>query len=37
MRFMIIVKTTKDSEAGVRPGEKPIAEMATFPGVGTKK
>ena len=30
MRFMIIVKATKDSEAGVMPGEKLIAEMATF-------
>jgi hypothetical protein len=27
---MIIVKATKDSEAGVMPGEKLIAEMATF-------
>lgn len=30
MRFMIIVKATKDSEAGVMPDEKLIAEMATF-------
>jgi hypothetical protein len=30
VRFMIIVKATKDSEAGVMPGEKLIAEMATF-------
>jgi hypothetical protein len=29
MRFMIIVKATKDSEAGVMPQEKLIAEMAT--------
>ena len=30
MRFMIIVKATKDCEAGVMPDEKLIAEMATF-------
>ena len=30
MRFMIIVKATKDSEAGVMPDEKIIAEMATY-------
>ena len=30
MRFMIIVKATKDSEAGVMPAEKLIAEMATY-------
>ncbi|MGZ8228640.1 MAG: YciI family protein [Burkholderiales bacterium] len=30
MRFMIIVKATNDSEAGVMPGEQLIAEMATF-------
>jgi hypothetical protein len=30
MRFMIIVKATKDSEAGVMPDEKLIAEMAGF-------
>jgi len=30
MRFMIIVKANKDSEAGVMPEEKLIAEMATF-------
>ncbi len=30
MRFMIIVKATKDSEAGVMPGENLIAEMAAF-------
>lgn len=30
MRFMIVVKATRDSEAGVMPGEKLIAEMATF-------
>jgi hypothetical protein len=30
MRFMIIVKATKDSEAGVRPAEKLFAEMATY-------
>ena len=30
MRFMIIVKATKDSEAGTMPSEKLIATMATF-------
>jgi hypothetical protein len=30
MRFMIIVKATKDSEAGVMPEEKLISEMATY-------
>ncbi|MCG6873531.1 MAG: YciI family protein [Betaproteobacteria bacterium] len=30
MRFMIIVKATKDSEAGVMPEEKLIAEMASY-------
>ncbi len=30
MRFMIIVKATKASEAGVMPEEKLIAQMATF-------
>ena len=30
MRFMIIVKATRDSEAGVMPEEKLIAAMATF-------
>ena len=30
MRFMIIVKATKNSEAGVLPEEKLIAEMATY-------
>ncbi|WP_088348642.1 MULTISPECIES: YciI family protein [Rhodomicrobium] len=30
MRFMIIVKATKDSEAGVMPEEKMLAEMATY-------
>jgi len=30
MRYMIIVKATKDSEAGVMPQEQLIAEMATF-------
>ena len=30
MRFMIIVKATKDSEAGVMPEEKLIAEMAEY-------
>src|SRR5262245_19816888 len=30
MRFLIIVKATKDSEAGVMPEEKLIAQMATY-------
>jgi hypothetical protein len=30
MRFMIIVKATKDSEVGVMPEEKLIAAMATY-------
>lgn len=30
MRFMIIVKATKDSEAGVMPQESLIAEMVRF-------
>jgi hypothetical protein len=30
MRFMIIVKATKDSEAGVMPEEKLLAEMAGY-------
>ena len=30
MRFMIIVKATEDSEAGVMPDEKLLAEMATY-------
>jgi hypothetical protein len=30
MRFMIIVKATRDSEAGAMPGEKLIAEMAAY-------
>lgn len=30
MRFMILVKATKESEAGVMPEEKLIAAMATF-------
>jgi len=30
MRFMVIVKATKDSEAGVMPDDKLLAEMATF-------
>ncbi len=30
MRFMIIVKATKNSEAGVMPEEKLIAEMAAY-------
>jgi hypothetical protein len=30
MRFMILVKATKDSEAGVMPEEKLVAEMAKY-------
>lgn len=30
MRFMIIVKATRDSEAGVMPSEELIAAMATY-------
>lgn len=30
MRFMIIVKATKDSEAGAMPEEKLISDMATY-------
>ena len=30
MRFMIIVKATKDSEAGVLPTEADMAKMAEF-------
>lgn len=30
MRFMIIVKATKDSEAGVMPEEKLLAEMGAY-------
>jgi hypothetical protein len=30
MRFMIIVKATKESEAGVMPEEKLVAAMATY-------
>jgi hypothetical protein len=30
MRFMVIVKATKDSEAGKMPSEKLIAEMGKF-------
>jgi hypothetical protein len=30
MRFMIIVKATKDSEAGVMPGEELLAPMAAY-------
>lgn len=30
MRYMIIVKATKDSEAGVMPGEELLAAMAKF-------
>jgi len=30
MRFMIIVKATKDSEAGILPSEKLLAEMGKF-------
>lgn len=30
MRFMIVVKATKDSEAGIMPGEKLISDMADY-------
>ena len=30
MRFMVMVKATKDSEAGVMPSEKLLAEMGAF-------
>ena len=30
MRFMVLVKATKDSEAGVLPDEKLLAEMGKF-------
>jgi hypothetical protein len=30
MRFMMIVKASKDSEAGVLPTEKELADMATY-------
>jgi hypothetical protein len=30
MRFMVIVKATKESEAGALPDEKLLAEMGTF-------
>ena len=30
MRFMVIVKATKDSEAGVMPPEKMLGDMAKF-------
>ena len=30
MRFMMFVKATRESEAGVLPDEKALAEMATF-------
>src|SRR6267142_2267947 len=30
MRFMVMVKATKDSEAGVMPSEKMLTEMGTF-------
>lgn len=32
MRFMILVKATKDSEAGKMPSEKLMADMATYHG-----
>jgi hypothetical protein len=32
MRFMILVKATKDSEAGAMPSEKLLAEMAAYHG-----
>ncbi len=30
MRFMFIVKATRESEAGVRPGGRLLAEMARY-------
>ena len=30
MRFMVMVKATKDSEAGVMPDEKLLAEMGRY-------
>lgn len=30
MRFMVIIKATKDSEAGVMPSEQLLAEMGAF-------
>ena len=30
MRFMLIVKATKESEAGILPSEKELAEMGKF-------
>ena len=30
MRFMVLVKASKDSEAGVMPGEKLLTEMGKF-------
>ena len=30
MRFMILIKATKDSEAGVMPSEQLLAEMGNF-------
>ena len=30
MRFMIMVKATKDSEAGVMPSEKLLSEMTAY-------
>jgi hypothetical protein len=30
MRFMVMVKATKDSEAGVMPSEEALAAMAKF-------
>jgi hypothetical protein len=30
MRFMIVVKATKDSEAGVMPGKQLVEDMGKF-------
>jgi hypothetical protein len=30
MRFMMLVKASKDSEAGMMPGESPIAAMTKY-------
>ena len=32
MRFMVLIKATKDTEAGVLPDEKLLAEMGKFNG-----
>ena len=32
MRFMLLVKATKDFEKGILPDEKMLSEMATYTG-----